>query len=149
MDTATNKEAKRVEVLLHAIYTRVFPTPARRPAVGKVSVAQMRVLWILERRKSATPSEVAEEAGVSCSTMTELVERLVESGCIERQPSRRDRRQTILRLTPLGSRRIGEHARQRQARVSDLVSRMGTRDVHRMAKALETLNAIVIRREDA
>lgn len=142
-------DAQKVDVLLHSFFTRFFSIPARQPATGNITFSQMRVLWILERRKSATPSDLASEIQVSCSTITELADRLVDAGYVRRTHSDRDRRQIFLRLTSKGRRLVAEFARRRQTRVRRMVSILGVQDVHRMAEALETLNEIATKWQDA
>jgi DNA-binding MarR family transcriptional regulator len=54
----------------------------------------------------ATVTELAERLQLAQSTVTELVRRAEEVGLIEREPSAKDGRVVLLRLTPDGERRL-------------------------------------------
>ena len=67
---------------------------------------QASVLDHLDIARPTTPSRLAEHMGVSRSTMSSTVSRLVHAGLIVRKSARNDRRSVELTLTPAG-RQIG------------------------------------------
>lgn len=136
--------AEKLDLLLHRFLSGFFAIPARQPASGAITFAQMRVLWTLANNgRFATPGEIAERLGVTSSTATGLVERLADGGYIERAHSTEDRRQVLLKLLPKGRRLMDGFSRQRRSRLQKLMSRLGPDDLHRMTSALETLNDIL------
>jgi DNA-binding MarR family transcriptional regulator len=138
--------AEKLDLLLHRFLSGFFAIPARQPASGAITFAQMRVLWTLDTNgDSATPGEIAERLGITSSTATGLIERLSEGGYIQRSHSTKDRRQVLLRLRPRGRRLMAGFRRLRQSRLQQLLGRLGPGDVGRMTGALETLNEIVTR----
>ncbi len=138
--------AEKLDLLLHRFLSGFFAIPARQPASGALTFAQMRVLWTLDNNGDrATPSEVAERLGITSSTATGLVERLAEGGYIQRSHSTEDRRQVLLRLRPKGRRMMAGFRKLRQSRLQKLMTQLGRGDVDRMTDALETLNEIVTR----
>ncbi|HVE40342.1 MAG TPA: MarR family transcriptional regulator [Planctomycetota bacterium] len=138
--------AEKLDLLLHRFLSGFFAIPARQPASGAITFAQMRVLWTLDNNgDTATPSEIAERLGITSSTATGLVERLAEGGYIQRSHSTEDRRQVLLRLRPKGRRMMAGFRRLRQSRLQKLMTQLGRGDVDRMTDALETLNEIVTR----
>ena len=137
-----------VDVLLHSFLARFFAIPARQPAAEGVTFAQVRVLWILDWKGSATPGAIAGRVGISPSSATELVERLRERGYVLRSHSTRDRRQVVVSLSPSGRRLLKGLSKARQARIKKLSGVLGARDLRRMTAALETLNDIVGRWKD-
>jgi DNA-binding MarR family transcriptional regulator len=137
------RRAEEIDLLFRTMMARFFSIPARHPASGPVTFAQMRVLWILEMRGAVTLGTMAEALGVSRPTVTELADRLVAGRYVRRTPSREDRRQAILDLLPGGRRILAEHARRRQERFQKLQKILGREDLEGMARALETLNAIL------
>lgn len=62
--------------------------------------AQWAVLLKLERHEGAQQSELAEFLEIQPITLTRLVDRLCDSGLIERRPDPSDRRAKLLYLTP-------------------------------------------------
>ena len=62
--------------------------------------AQWAVLLRLERREGLKQSDLAEDLDIQPITLTRLVDRLCDSGLIERRPDPNDRRAKRLYLTP-------------------------------------------------
>ncbi len=62
--------------------------------------AQWAVLLKLERYEGANQSDLAEFLEIQPITLTRLVDRLCDSGLIERRPDPADRRAKLLFLTP-------------------------------------------------
>ncbi len=138
--------AEKLDLALHRFLSAFFSIPARQPASGPITFAQMRVLWTLDGNgRFATPGEVARSLGITSSTATGLCERLAEGGYIRRTHSTDDRRQVLLELRPKGRRMMAGFRRLRQSRLRKLLRRLGTDDVRKMGEALSTLNDIVSR----
>lgn len=57
--------------------------------------------WLGVQRK-ATPSELAQELGVAPTTLSAMIDRLVQKGQIRRVPHPDDGRSYLLELTPQG-----------------------------------------------
>jgi DNA-binding MarR family transcriptional regulator len=74
-------------------------TPFRGDFVS-VPVGQARAMSYLFQHGGSSLSDVAAGIGVSLATASELVERLVEAGHVERAVNPKDRRQVQLSLTP-------------------------------------------------
>ncbi len=65
-----------------------------------ISRAQWAVLFRLDRSEGLKQSELAEILDLQPITLTRLLDRLAESGLIERKPDPNDRRANRLYLTP-------------------------------------------------
>src|SRR5262245_57019113 len=113
--------AERLDLLLHGFLSRFFAIPARQPATGAVTFAQMRVLWTLDQLQPATPGRIASELGIGSSTATEIVERLAKAGYLQRSHSDHDRRRVVLRLSPRGRRLVEGFRSNRQSRLQKLL----------------------------
>src|SRR3954462_9197475 len=68
-----------------------------------LTVPQLKVLFALHVQGEATMSVLARTLGVTTSTMTAIVDRLVERGLIRRGGQAGDRRRIVCRLTPQGA----------------------------------------------
>lgn len=64
------------------------------------------ILLMREESKTATPSMLAEKAGVTRATMTGLIDGLEQSGLIERMYDKQDRRSIQIRLTDAGQAKL-------------------------------------------
>lgn len=138
--------AEKLDLLLHKFLAGFFSIPARQPASGLLTFAQMRVLWTLDSNGTfATPGEIARRLGVSSSTATGLVERLADGGYIRRTHSTRDRRQVLLQLKPKGRRMMAGFRKVRQSRLRKLLGGLRAADVRKLSGALAVLNGVLSR----
>jgi DNA-binding MarR family transcriptional regulator len=70
--------------------------------LGRISVVQLRALTVLRELGTASLAELADGVGVTPSTTSRLVDRLVAAQLVERRPSPRTRREIELRVSPAG-----------------------------------------------
>jgi DNA-binding MarR family transcriptional regulator len=73
-----------------------------------VSMAQLNILYMLQRNGEMIMSQVADVLNVSFSNATGLVDRMEERGVIERIRIPEDRRIVVVRLTPAGGKLLDE-----------------------------------------
>ena len=90
-----------VQALSHAERAVVRRLEPALEAEG-CSVAQWRVLLLLADRRGHPMSEIAEFALVPAPSLTRLVDRMVTDGLVHRRADDRDRRRTLVHLTPRG-----------------------------------------------
>lgn len=91
---------EEVVKLLPVIGRRLHAAVANHPFIERRTVPQLRVLIFLHRREHATISEIAAGVGAGLPAISEMVDRLVEDGSVERAVNPADRRQVLVRLTP-------------------------------------------------
>jgi len=73
-----------------------------------LSMAQLHILYTLQRNGQMTMSGLAEVLNVSLSNATGLIDRIEERGYVERTRTPEDRRVVLIRVTPQGERMLGE-----------------------------------------
>lgn len=73
-----------------------------------VSMAQLHIMFTLQRSGEMTMSHLADVLNVSLSNATGLVDRLEERGYIERDRVPTDRRIVLVRVTTAGETMLGE-----------------------------------------
>ena len=67
-----------------------------------VTMSQAKVLYLIAASQGMRMSEVAVRLGVSISTTSGLVDRLVDHGLLARHDDPADRRQVVVTITPTG-----------------------------------------------
>ena len=72
------------------------------PEMDVLPLAQLRLLWTVFHASQATMKELSERLGVSQSTVTQLADRLVKRGLVERRADPGDRRIVRLRASASG-----------------------------------------------
>jgi DNA-binding MarR family transcriptional regulator len=86
-----------------------------QPVLDSLPLAQLRLLWTVRYSSNATMKDYSERLGVSQSTVTQLADRLVRRGLVERQNDLTDRRVIRLHVSEMGSRILADDTeRQRE-----------------------------------
>ena len=106
-----------------------------------ITLAQARLLARL-RPEGSRLTELAEQAQVTKSTATALVDRLEAAGYVERTPDPRDGRATLVHLTDRALELLPV-ARAEEARIeAEWTEHLGARRMEDLRDALESLRAI-------
>lgn len=84
-----------------ACHRRHVPDPKTRRVLSR---HQASILDHLDERAATSVSELARHMGVTVSTMSLAVERLVKQGYVRRTRDQRDRRRAMVRLSAAGTR---------------------------------------------
>jgi DNA-binding MarR family transcriptional regulator len=77
------------------------------PLLDLLPLAQLRLLWTVYFHPMETMREYSERLGVSQSTITQLTERLVRRGLLDRLPDAHDRRVIRLVVSPAAQQILG------------------------------------------
>ena len=103
-----------------------------------VTLPQLRVLFHLRRHPGTTTGELARRLGITVSTTSGLVIKLVDRGLVVRGSLADDRRQAPLRLSDDGAGLLGELSDDARAFLGDVADRLGA-DLEGVTQALELL----------
>lgn len=101
--------ASEDDVLLRLARTVVGISTRAADRMGRLSVVQLRALTVLSGLGTANLGQVAGGMGVTVSTASRLVDRLLAAGLVDRQPSPRSRREVAVVVTPLGRELLGRY----------------------------------------
>jgi DNA-binding MarR family transcriptional regulator len=83
--------------------------------IGGVSVVQLRALTVLREAGPANLGQLTDGMGVTVSTTSRLVDRLVTAGFVDRRTARHTRREIELSLTDQGRAVLAEYDGHRLA----------------------------------
>ena len=132
----TSQAAVR-EVVLTA--TRALVGIAARSlaeVVDEVSLAQFRVLVLLDSRGAQTMSELAAALDVNPSSVTRVCDVLVDKKLIRRQQAAGNRRTVEADLTPAGRRLLRQVMSRRRVLIDEALSQMTPQAQRRLARGL-------------
>lgn len=101
------------EVLLALTRAVMGISTAAADRLGGISVVQLRALTVLRALGTATLGELAEGMGVTLSTTSRLVDRLVAAGLAVREPAPGNRRALALRVAADGREALDRYDRDR------------------------------------
>jgi len=88
-----------------------------------------------------TLSDVSKRMMVSNGNVTGLVERLVESGHLDRRTSEQDRRVQVIRLTKLGRAEFRKMAAEHETWIAEIFSDLGDKDLRELMRLLAKTKA--------
>jgi DNA-binding MarR family transcriptional regulator len=97
---------------------------ARERVATRLSVSQLRALLAVEATPGVNLRRLAEAMNMMLSSASRLCDRLVAAGLIDREPSRSDRREIALSLTPTGERLLADLREERHRRLAEVLAGM-------------------------
>ena len=97
------------------------------------------ILLMREDDHCASPSKLAEKAGVSRATMTGLIDSLQRDKLVSRSTSNKDRRQTLVRLTRAGQKKLDDVMPDYYRRLNQLMSALSKKEGDMLMSILSKL----------
>src|SRR5437764_6529192 len=106
-----------------------------------ITVKQLKVMLILSQRGPETVTTLAHQLDVHISTVTGILDRLVQQKLVQREEDPEDRRHVISRLTPAGEEVL--HRLYYGAGQQDLTRRLEILDIEDLRALERGLHALV------
>ncbi len=104
-----------------------------------VSVQQFGALFYLRRTGNCGVSDMGENLGVTSAAASQMIERLVQQGLLERSENPRDRRLKQIVLTSRGRELIEASLRERQSWIEELSQRLTPEQQEAVIASLDLL----------
>jgi DNA-binding MarR family transcriptional regulator len=142
MPEAADRHRVRVDTIIADFHDTLFAfkcaTSERLLRLG-VSMAQLNILYSLQRSGEMPMSRLADVLNVSLSNATGLIDRMEERGFIERTRVPADRRVVMVRLTAEGSRVLDEQNALSEDLMRRVLDRLGPNQLAVVAQAMADL----------
>jgi DNA-binding MarR family transcriptional regulator len=119
----------------------------RRHRGHGLSVPQFRTLVFLSRRPGASLSAVAGQLGLSLPAASRLVDGLVQSGLVRREPGAADRRRLSLSLSSPGRLRYRAARDATQHQLAAELATLTAGQRGRLCAALQTLRSLFAQKD--
>jgi DNA-binding MarR family transcriptional regulator len=100
----------------------------------EVTMPQFKTLMVLYGMDQATMGDLAESLGTGVSTVTGIIDRLVEHGLVQRVEDPRDRRVVVGRPTEAGVALVDRLLGAAREQMSRILERLGTEEILRLAE---------------
>jgi len=110
-----------------------------------VTMSQAKLLYLVQAEPGLRMSDLAARMGVSLSTVSGVIDRLVDQGYLGRTDDPADRRQVILRITDAGASQRALLRELNVGQVRGILSRIGEPDLFVVERALEILAVAALR----
>jgi DNA-binding MarR family transcriptional regulator len=107
------------------------------PEIDALPMAQLRLLWSVHFASNSTMKELSERLMVSQSTVTQLADRLVNRGLIERHADATDRRVVRLQMSLQGRQLMDEADTPRRQIMQAVWDRFSLEERERVLEVLD------------
>lgn len=130
---------ERVIAAVEKMMVRVSTAHAREFLEVGVTMSQAKVLYLVQAAPGLRMSDLSVRLGVSLSTVSGVVDRLVDQGLLARQDDPADRRHVILRITPPGTTQLELVRELNAGQVRGLLARVDAADLAVVEQAIAIL----------
>jgi DNA-binding MarR family transcriptional regulator len=113
------------------------------PEDSDLSMHQMMFLKYLERRVTCTPSDIAQQLGITLGAVTGFVDSLYKLGLITRTRSEEDRRVVLIQLSPKGIEPLNAFEEERKTKFARIFQKLDLLQVAKLNSSLEQLNVVL------
>jgi DNA-binding MarR family transcriptional regulator len=110
-----------------------------------ITMPQAKLLYLLGASGDLHMSDIVARLGVSLSTVSGLVDRVVDHGLATRREDRADRRQVVVALTPAGSDFVDRFRELNARQMRELLAVLDDTDLASVRDALGALQRAAIR----
>ena len=110
-----------------------------------VTMPQLKVLLILYGTDHASMGELADALGVGVSTLTGIVDRLVDHGLVVREEDPHDRRVVVGRLTLRGADLVDRLIVATRDRISTVLAELSVDELRLVASAFDVIERAIRR----
>ncbi|HLZ69725.1 MAG TPA: MarR family transcriptional regulator [Dehalococcoidia bacterium] len=138
-DEEQQTPAEELWWLLMQVGTQVRRVAERRLSAARSSPDQVQALQAIAARQPLTVGEVARAMGLERNSASQLVERLVQQGLVERERSLSDRRQVFVSVSDAGRQAIADSAPSIRALAAELLGTIGETQLRDAAAVLRAM----------
>jgi MarR family transcriptional regulator, organic hydroperoxide resistance regulator len=136
MSTKPDVDPMRTWFRVMRLHHRALGAMSGRLRALGLSVAQFDLLSSLTEREGISQSELAERLYVTKGNVSGLVDRLVQSGLVERRAIAGDRRSYALHLTPEGKRLASEGLAAQRGFVAETLGELPRQDIAELERII-------------
>lgn len=147
--TAPSDDAlERILATFDRLMHRLMASHAPELNAIDLTMSQTKGLYIVLAAGQLRMSELAARLGVTSSTATGQVDRLVELGLLERREDPADRRQVVVTPTDRAEATVERFRELNSLRMREMLANVAPRDLGTVERALRILEAAVPERPD-
>jgi DNA-binding MarR family transcriptional regulator len=104
-----------------------------------ITMPQAKMLYLVAADGGVRMSVLASRLGVTLSTVSGLVDRLVDGGLVDRHDDPADRRQVVVAVTAEGARLLERFRELNRRQMGDLLGTLADRDLATVSQAIGIL----------
>jgi len=139
-------QTERAIDLLSSVVTLFDPIRLHAWAELGLTLPTLKVIVLIRAEPGAPSGVIASRLGVTPSTVTGLVDRLVNQGLVRREEDARDRRLVRNLLTDAGERTVGDLERRAREAIGALLAELSEAQLGRLVDGLNDIITVARRR---
>jgi DNA-binding MarR family transcriptional regulator len=142
MESRALKQLNRNEILERILNSYNAISKSINPAnLYKIELtsSQIKVLATFNERESYTMTELSQILSVTLPTMTAMIDRLIQSGLVNRERDERDRRVVLVSLTGEGKKIIRNLMDVRKQEIEKVLAMLDLREVEVFLDSIESV----------
>jgi DNA-binding MarR family transcriptional regulator len=146
-----NERSRLLEHILNQetrVYDIVKAWPKEWLSIN-LTMPQLKILFLLYGGGTVSMGELAAPVGMKLSTVTGIVDRLVEQDLVERGEDPRDRRVVLGRLTEKGQQLVDGLYRAIQLQLSKALEKLTLEDLRKVAQGFDILYEAILAEQQA
>ena len=136
-------DVERVIGAFEALMHRLMASHAPELSAVDLTMSQTKGLYLILAAGQLRMSELAARLGVTSSTATGQVDRLVELGLLERHEDPADRRQVVVTATALAESTLEQFRELNSHRMRELLGRLGDDDLAVVERTIQVLSSAI------
>lgn len=149
-DPSREQVMSEIDEFMHSIFGSYMRRGHRPPAAHlQLTLGQLECMRTIGYLGSPSMTELSRALRLRPSTVTGLVDALIEQGQVQRLQDPDDRRVVRVELTDRGARERKRHLARGRRRMMALLADLKDDDLLRLRDALEQLHAAALRRSKA
>lgn len=145
--TATNQtnSLERVEAVrrFNRFYTRQIGVLHEEILKSPFSLTEARVLYELAQQEKTTATEIANELSLDAGYLSRVLQGFKKRGLLDKQPSKKDGRQSDLWLTEQGQNTFALLSLRSRQEIEAMLNKLSTADQNRLVKAMHVIEGLL------
>ena len=130
---------------LRTVVTRLVKKLRKQSTPGEnLSMTERSTIALLDQYGQLYPNELAAMEKITTQSMSQILNHLLELGCIIRTPSQTDKRKVIISLSPVGKEVLVKVRNERDEWLSNALEKSCTPDeIYALVQAIKPLKKLV------
>jgi DNA-binding MarR family transcriptional regulator len=121
---------------MNKIFKSIKPKKDISMGIKDLTVSQLEIMAYLYEHKAAKMSDLANNAGVKMSTMTDTIDRLHNLGLVERKHDEKDRRSIVISISKNVQSRVYGHIQNKNEQLGKIMDCLSQKEKQTVIKIL-------------
>ena len=107
------------------------------------SLTEARVIYELAQKETCTATELGSELNLDMGYLSRILSSFQKNGLLQKEPAPRDKRQSLLRLSPSGQQAFTMLNERSSQEINGMLNALSAPEQQRLAKAMRTVEALL------